>query len=82
MVRFNIRKVLWFAYVVTVVCFVGYFAVLLGIFATDAPGTTIFSAYLVGGAVFAVGMTIWVVLPLMLYRYLKKRAERKESEKG
>jgi len=71
--RFNIEGLLWILYTLAVVCIVGYFAVLLGIFATDAPSTTMMGGVVVGTLIFVLGMVVLIWLPYKVYRFIREK---------
>jgi len=70
--RITINGVFWFLYCVVIVSMVSYFSVLLGTFATGAPGVSSVGGMIVGGLVFAMGIGLFILLPAGVYKRINK----------
>ena len=68
-----VQKIVWWLYCAFVIGVVGYFSVLLGIFATDAPGTPPEGAIVIGSFIFVAGMVLFIGLPFMLWKWIKRK---------
>ncbi len=71
----KIRRFLWLLYQAGVVLSVGWFALLMAVFATDSPQSSVWMAGLFGLVIFSVGYGVLVVLPAKLFRFFHRRAK-------
>ena len=71
--RRSLGKIVWVLYCAGVFCILGYFSLLLGTFATDAPSSTVLGGIVVGSMIFLVGVTLFIWIPFKIYKRVKKR---------
>ncbi|GEM_PF-5748645 len=62
----------WRLYQIGVALGVGWFALILSIFATDSPNSSIWAAALFGVSIFVIGWMLLVMLPAWLFRFFFK----------
>ena len=72
-----VQKIAWWLYCTFVIGAVGYFSVLLGTFATDAPSTTLLGGIIVGSLIFIAGMVLFIGVPIMSWKWIKRKNDNK-----
>jgi len=70
-------RLFWLLYALLVVVGVGYFSLLLGVFATDAPGVSEAGGFLFGMLLFAMGLFILLWVPYRFSAWLLERRRRR-----
>ncbi|QOR61210.1 hypothetical protein ACM66Z_07050 [Sulfurovum sp. ST-21] len=68
-----VQKILWWLYCILAIGIVGYFSALLGVFATDAPGTPPEGAIVIGSLIFVAGMVLFIGIPFVLWKWIKRQ---------